>query len=249
MRQASGRTATFTAPGATAWRGVIDSGPELASAVSPRHAREQHGLAHEAGDKFALRGFVHLARRAALRNQAVCVHHDDLVAHGQCLALVVRDIGHGEVAGAAAGCGFLRASRGAGARRGCSTARRTAAPRAPAPGRAPAPRAAAGRRRARWAGGRRSRPGPRCAGPPLPRTRASFAPPRHAQPVHHVLEHVHVREQRVALEHHADVALSPAPAWSRPCRPSGSGPGGRFPAPQSCAAWWSCRSPRGRGWW
>jgi hypothetical protein len=37
--------------------------------------------------------FVELLRRAGLRDQAG-VHHDDLVAHRQRLALVVRDIGH-----------------------------------------------------------------------------------------------------------------------------------------------------------
>jgi hypothetical protein len=79
--------------GATACaRRAAAAGP-AAPCRRPAPGREQHGLAHEAGDEFAVRVFVQLLRRAGLRDQAG-VHHDDLVAHGQRLALVVGDVGH-----------------------------------------------------------------------------------------------------------------------------------------------------------
>jgi iron(III) transport system ATP-binding protein len=70
--------------------GLQGYGERLPSELS---GGQQQRLAHEAGDKFALRLFVQFLRRAGLRD-AAGVHDDDLVAHGQCLALVVRDVGH-----------------------------------------------------------------------------------------------------------------------------------------------------------
>src|SRR3990167_1737998 len=68
---------------------------ECHSAVSVGHGGEQHRLAHETGHELAVRGFVQRARRALLRNQAL-VHHNDLVAHGHGLGLVVCDVSHRE---------------------------------------------------------------------------------------------------------------------------------------------------------
>jgi hypothetical protein len=97
MRQASGRTATFTAPGATAWRGVIDSGPSCTSPSAPASAGNSMASPMKPATN-SLCGYSYISlRRAALRNQAVRAHHHDLVAHGQRLALVVGDIGHGQV--------------------------------------------------------------------------------------------------------------------------------------------------------
>ena len=132
------------------------AGPRASAARAARvpsaapSAVEQHRLAHEAGDEFAARPLVQLARRAGLRDHAV-VHHDDLVAHRHRLALVVRDVGHRQAEALLQARGSPRASSGAGARRGSTAARRTAAPPARAPARAPAPRAAAGRPTARSA--------------------------------------------------------------------------------------------------
>ena len=150
---------------------------------------------------------VELARRAVLRD-AAAFHHDDAVGDGERLLLVVRHVDDGEVRATAAARGSPRAPGGAAWRRDWTAARRTAAPAARARARAPRRRAAAGRRTVRTAArsrSRRGRPARASPAPSLARLRLAERPaPR---PVGDVLQHGHVREQRIGLEHHADVAL------------------------------------------
>ena len=171
------------------------------------HAAHAVGIAHEAGDERIARLLVELARRAFLRDHGP-VHHDDAVGDGHRLRLVVRHVDDGEARAAAAARGSPRASGGAAARRGSTAARRTAAPT----GSSTSARATA--TRCCWPpesseGRRASRPvRPTVASAARARSSAArFGMPRHDEPVAHVLEHAHVREQRVALEHHRHVAL------------------------------------------
>ena len=60
--------------------------------------------------------------------------------------------------------------------------------------------------------------------------------------------HRQVREQRVGLEHGVDRAQVARESRSRRCRRCGSGRSRAGRAPRSCAARWSCRSPRDRAW-
>ena len=209
----SERTASFTGPLRAPRRGRSrSSGPSRTSARSPRSSTSSASTRLASPMKSATntagRLLVELARRAVLRDAAVG-HHDDAVGDGQRLLLVVRDIDDGEVRASAAARGSPRARGGAAWRRGWTAARRTAAPAAPARARAPPRRAAAGRRTAR--------DGERVLEPGEPdqrqllrapaRAPSPCGTPLHGRPVGDVLEHRHVREQRVGLEHHADVAL------------------------------------------
>ena len=60
-----------------------------------------------------------------------------------------------------------------------------------------------------------------------------------------VAAHAHVRVEREELEHHRDVALARS-LVGHVLAGQRDGAGGRdTPGPRACAAWWSCRSPRG----
>ena len=179
---------------------------ETDRAVGQRDGVEQHRLAHEAGDEFAPRPLVELARRADLRHLAA-LHDDDAVAHRHRLLLVVRHVGDGQ-AEALLQAADLLAHRAAQAgievreRLVEQQHRRLEDERARE---RDALLLAAGElaRQAlvhRHQADRRHRR----AGP-LARQRAGDA--GDAQAVGDVGEHVHVRKERVALEHHADVAL------------------------------------------
>ena len=86
-------------------------------------------------------------------------------------------------------------------------ARPAAAPRVRSPARGPGPRAAAGRRKAGAAYGRRERSSFTIASAPATRLAdLRFRQPPHLQTEGDVARHVQMREQRVALEQHADVA-------------------------------------------
>lgn len=78
---------------------------------------------------------------------------------------------------------------------------------APTPGPEPGPRAAAARPTARWAGALRSPPGPPAPSFVGALQSLCFVHTAHIQPVAHIANHVHVREQRIALKHHAHIAL------------------------------------------
>ena len=191
---------------------------------------------------------VELLGRAALCDDAV-VHHDDLVADRERLALVVRDVGHRELQALLQVRISSRISRRRRASRldsgssnsstaGSSTSARASATRCCWP-----PESSLGRRSSKP-----TSPTPRSAS----RARAArfvLAHAAHAQAVAHVLDHVHVREQRVALEHHAHVALGRAQRGDVAPAHEDRAARSATPAPRSCAAWWSCRSPTGRGWW
>ena len=163
------------------------------------------------------------ALRRAVAGAATCwirplVKHGDAVRHRQRLGLVVRDVDDGDAEPVVQ----VPQSRAASARAAACRARRAARPSAPAgartPARAPARPAAAGRRRAAPAGvaprpSSRTMSSARC-------TRVSISAARdaaHRQRKGDVLGHGHVREQRVVLEHHADVRACAAAASSIGC--------------------------------
>jgi hypothetical protein len=144
-----------------------------------------------------------------LGNQAA-VHHDDLVAHGQRFALVVRHVGHGELQALLQCPDFL-------------------AHFASQPGVQVGQRLVKQQHRRLQHQRARQRhtlllPAREFAGQPVVKADQSHVAQRlyraaaggilgharHAQTVHHVLQHIHVREQRIALEHHAHVALGRA---------------------------------------
>ena len=188
---------------------------------------------------------VDLERRAHLLDRAL-VHHHDAVGHGQRLLLVVRDHDRGDAEPALQRADLLAQVH---AHLGIERRERLVEQEQPGrrwPARGPARRAAAGRRRAATDTcdpGRQAR-----------RARAA----RHAaldlgarpapvlEPVGDVLRDREVREQRVGLEHDAEVARrrrqrrDVAPACSM--RPVVWSRGRRWRA-----AAWSCRSPRARG--
>ena len=157
----------------------------------------------------------HFFRRADLLDPAV-VHHHDAVGHFERFFLIVRHQNARDVnlvvqpaepgPQALPHLGVERAER--------LVQQQHLAARRPAPG--PARRAAAGRRKAATetaCRGRRAAPAAaaRGRGDRFPRsTAACFARP-HAQAERHVLEHAHVAEQRVVLEHEADAALGGGP--------------------------------------
>ncbi len=169
-------------------------------------ALDQVGGAEEGRDKAVGGLVVELDRRADLLDAAL-VEHRDAVGDRVRLFLVVGDVDRGEAELALQLRAAPRASRPAAWRRGWTAARRAAAPRARSPGCARARRAAAGRRTAAPAGGRRTPSSPTSSSASLTRARDLGA--RHAaalEPEGDVLGDRHVRPQRVALEHHADVA-------------------------------------------
>src|SRR3990167_600904 len=105
MRQASGRTATFTGPLFTAMRGRSTSGPS--ATVPSASATAGNSIASPMKPATnSLCGVSYRARRALLRNQAL-VHHNDLVAHGHGLSLVVCDVSHRERQALLQGTDFL----------------------------------------------------------------------------------------------------------------------------------------------
>ena len=67
-----------------------------------------------------------------------------------------------------------------------------------------------------------------------------------AQPEGHVLEHAHVREQRVGLEHHVHVALVRRVPGDVPAIQPHRAAGRLLEPGRPSASSWSCRSPRGR---
>ena len=175
---------------------VVDAAEQALDAI---------GLAHEAGDEHVAGRVVEVAGRALLGDHAA-VHHDDPVGDRQRLLLVVGHVDHGDaepplqladlLAHAAAQPRVQVGQRlveqehgrledeGAGDGHALLLAARQLAGQ-PVPEGVEADRGEAGARQS----------------PRLPP-----APPGDARPVGDVVEHAHVREQRIALEHHADVA-------------------------------------------
>ena len=156
--------------------------------------------------RFAGRSYERL-RRPDLLEHAV-VHDRDPVAHRHRLDLVVRDVDRGRadlLLQAPDLAARLRAQLGVEVRQRLVHQER---PAARAPARGPAPRAAPARRRAGPAGGRAAR---RCRARPPPPGRGGGSLARHLpppQPEREVVEHGHLRVQRVVLEDHRDVALA-----------------------------------------
>ena len=66
-----------------------------------------------------------------------------------------------------------------------------------------------------------------------------------AQPERHVLEHAHVREERVRLEHHVDVPLGRRHVRDVAAAQEDAAAASAPRSPRSCAASSSCRSPDG----
>ena len=167
------------------------------------------------------------------------VHHDDAVGQRQRLVLVMGDEDGGDADARAAAGGSPPASRRAACRRARPAARPAAARRGRSPARGPAPRAAAGRRKAargmRSSEARQLHHGERLGDPARRSRRAAAA--RMTSPKATFSATRHMREQRVVLEHHADVAL-PRRAGRSPRAPSMRiSPRVRHdPARRSCAA-------------
>ena len=213
---------------------------------------DQIGRADEVGDEAAVRTVVDVLRRADLLDPAA-IHHDHPVGDRQRLLLVVRDIERGDVRAAAAARAAPPASRRAAWRRGWTAARRTA--RRSARTRSPAPprRAAAGRPTASMPDGRRNR----CICT-RSSTRSTFCRDlglrqlAHAQAVGDVVEHRHVRPDRVGLEHHRHAALlgrhvAPLAGGIHRLAVQADDAAARLsPARRPRATSWSCRSRRGR---
>ena len=175
---------------------VVDAAEQALDAI---------GLAHEAGDEHVAGRVVEITGRALLGDHAA-VHHDDPVGDRQRLLLVVGHVDHGDaepplqladlLAHAAAQPRVQVGQRlveqehgrledeGAGDGHALLLAARQLAGQAVPEG-AETDRGEAGARQS----------------PRLPP-----APPGDARPVGDIVEHAHVREQRIALEHHADVA-------------------------------------------
>src|SRR5262245_6912778 len=182
--------------------------PEIAKpVVGPvQRALDQIGVADEVGDEAAGRLPIEVGRRPLLRDRRV-VHDDDLIGHRQSFLLVVSDVHDAEAellleladlaAYATAELGVEIRKRlveqqdprlehqGARHRDALLLAARELTRQAVVePGEA-----------------EQGQPRPRGGDRPLARLAAG------AQAVADVLEHGHVRKQRVGLEHHADVAI------------------------------------------
>ena len=209
---ASGRIDSATSPSGNPRCGsdsasVVEGHGAEGIVATRERAAHAVGVAHEARHEGIARRLVELARRALLRDRGA-VHHDDAVRHGHRLGLVVRHVDDGQRRAAAAGRGSRRAS----ARRrrasrfdsgssnssteGSSTSARASATRCCWP-----PGELGGQARvvvAQADGRERLLRAIGCGG---------LRHARDVEPVAHVLEHGHVREQRVALEHHRHVAL------------------------------------------
>ena len=170
----------------------------------------------EVGDEPGRRLVVDRPGRALLDDLAER-HHGDPIRHAQRFHLIVGDVQRRDAEAPLEFAQLGRASGRGAWHRGCSAARPGAAPSAGAraPGRTPT--AAAAHPRAGWPCGPPSRRG--CTAARASSTRclisARLGPVAfHTQREGDVLEHGHVRPDRVALEHHADVATR---RWARSC--------------------------------
>ena len=141
-------------------------------------------------------------------DDAAVLHHHDPVRHRQRLGLVVCDVDRGQPDLALDAAQLVAHLDAAGAHRDCSAARRTAAPAAVPPSRAQSRHAAAGRRRAAAPAGRRAAQActmlKRFHREPLALGLGHAAA---FERIGDVLDHRHVRPDRVGLEHHAEIAL------------------------------------------
>ncbi len=171
-----------------------------------QNAADTVGVAHEAGDEGIARLLVELARRAGLRDSAL-VHHDDAVGHGHRFRLVVRDVHDRQrqpllqVADLLAhlpaqprveiGQRFVEEQHAGFEHERARDRHALLLPARQFRGQAPI--------EAGEADG--------CQRDARPFVRARRGHAGHDQPVAHVFQHGHVREQRIALEHHRHVAV------------------------------------------
>ena len=179
---------------------------------------------------------------------SIAPFHEDRHAIGQRhrLFLVVGDVDRGDAERALQLLAARRASRAAAWRRGSTAARRAGTAAACARWRAPARSAAAARPRAARAAVEQVIDVDLARRVPHRGLDLRLGDLRHFQRKGDVLGHRHVRIERVALEHHRDVALAGSQRGDVLAVDQDAAGGRRCRARRGCAASWSCPNPTAR---